>query len=54
MEGLAENRGMKLSTFVIEAVFEQELYGMYDSIARTLGLMTFLLHDPLKDFRWNE
>jgi len=23
--------------------FEQELYGMYDSIARTLGLMTFLL-----------
>ncbi|MDY6958820.1 MAG: hypothetical protein SVK08_06640, partial [Halobacteriota archaeon] len=32
--------------------FEQELYGIYDSIARTLGLMTFLLHDPLKDFRW--
>ncbi|MDY6964806.1 MAG: hypothetical protein SVM80_02380 [Halobacteriota archaeon] len=29
----------------------QELYKMYDSIASTLGLMTYLLYDPLENLK---
>lgn len=33
---------------------QQELYKMYDTIAGTLGLMTFLLYDPLENLKLGE